>query len=68
MFVCIRDFFETVNKKNASMSSLSPYLATDEIFYPYRGSIGINQYNPSRPAKYGLLYRSLCDAVVLYTY
>ena len=35
---------------------------------PYHGSIGIKQYNPSKPAKYGLLYRSLCDAVVPYTY
>ena len=24
--------------------------------------------NPSKPAKYGLLYRSLCDAKVPYTY
>ena len=28
----------------------------------------MKQYNPSKPAKYGLLYRSLCDAVVPYTY
>ena len=26
------------------------------------------QYNPNKLAKYGLLYRSLCDASVLYTY
>ena len=28
----------------------------------------MKQYNPSEPAKYGLLYRSLCDAKVPYTY
>ena len=67
-FACIRDFFETVNEKNASMRSPPPYLAIDEIHYPYRGSIGIKQYNPSKPAKYGLFNRNLCDAVVSYTY
>ena len=67
-FACIRDFFETVNEKNASMRSPSPYLAINETLYPYRCSIGIKQYNLSKPAKYGLLYHSLCDAVVPYTY
>ena len=28
----------------------------------------MKQYNPSKPAKYGLLYQSLCDAKVPYTY
>ena len=36
--------------------------------YPYRWRIGMKQYNPSKPEKYGLLYRSLCDAKVPYTY
>ena len=34
----------------------------------HRGSIDIKHYNPSKPAKYGLLYSSLYDAVVPYTY
>ena len=46
----------------------SAYLAVDETLYPYRGRIGFKQYNPSKPAKYGLLYHSLCDASVPYTY
>ena len=50
------------------MRSPSPYLAIDEILYPQRSSIGITQYNPRKPARYRLLYRSLCDAVVTYTY
>ena len=32
-FACIRDFSEIVNEKNASMTSPSPYLATDETFH-----------------------------------
>ena len=30
--------------------------------------IGFKQYNPSKPAKYGLLYCSLCDSSICYTY
>ena len=65
-FACIRDIFETLNEKNASMRSPSPYLVIAEILYPHRGSIGIKQHNPRKPAKCRLLYRSLCDAVVPY--
>ena len=36
--------------------------------YPYRGRIGFKQYNPNKHAKYGLLYRSVCDTFVPYTY
>ena len=40
----------------------------DQTLYPYRGSIGIKQYNPGKPANYELLYCRLCRAVVPYTY
>ena len=46
----------------------SPQLAIDETLYPYRGCIGFKQYNPSKPAKNGLLCRSLCDSTTTYTY
>ena len=46
----------------------SPFLTKDENLYSYRGHIEIKQQNPSKPTKYGLLYHSLCDAVVPYTY
>ena len=45
-----------------------PLPRTDETLYPYRGHIGFKKYNPQKPAKYGLLYRSLCDSTVTYTY
>ena len=65
---CIRDIFEETKKQNVSMRYPSPFLAVDETLYPYRGHTGIKKYNPSKPAKYGLLNRSLCNTVVLYTY
>ena len=67
-FTAIREFFEAINKKNGSMRYPTSYLAIAETLYPYRGRIGMKQYNPSKPAKYGLLYRSLCDASLPYTY
>ena len=30
--------------------------------------MNFKQYNPSKPAKYGMLYRSLCDSSAQYTY
>ena len=44
------------------------YLAINETLYPYRGKIVIRQYNPSKPAKYAILYRSISDSRVSYTY
>lgn len=67
-FTAFREFFEAVNQNNGKMRNPSFYLAIDETLYPYRGRIGMKQYNPRKPAKYGLLYRSLCDAEVPYTY
>ena len=67
-YAAFREFFEAVNQNNGKMRNPSYYLAIDETLYPFRGRIGMKQYNPSKPAKYGLLYRSLCDALVPYTY
>ena len=46
----------------------SAYFAIDEALYPYNWRIGFKQCNTSKPAKYGLLYRSRCDAFVPYTF
>ena len=43
-------------------------MAIDETLYSYRGRIGIKQFNPSKPAKYGLIYRSLCNSTIPCTY
>ena len=67
-FTCIKELFKTMNERNAKMRYPSPQLAINEILYSYRGFIGFKQYNPSKPAKYGLLYRSLCDSTTTYTY
>ena len=67
-FACMRDLLEDINEINARMRHTSPLLGIDETLYPYRGHIGFKQYSPNKPAKYGLLYRSLCDSSIPYTY
>ena len=67
-FAAIREFFMKKNENNGRCRNPSPYVSVNEILYPYRWRIGMKQYNPSKLAKYGLLYQSLCDAKVLYTY
>ena len=64
----MRYIFDEVNCKFAKGRNPSPFLEIDETLYPYRKHISFKQYNPSKPAKYGLSYRSLCDASVPYTY
>ena len=67
-FAATREFFMKMNKNNGRCRNTLPYVGVDETLYTYRGRIGMKQYNPSKPAKYGLLYRSFCDAKVPYTY
>ena len=67
-FVAIRKFFELFNKNCLKHVIPSEYLAIDETFYPMRNQISIKQYNPNKPAKYGLLFRSVNDARFPYTY
>ena len=67
-FAPFREFFEAINSSFLKLRKPSAHLAIDETLYPQRGRIGFKQYNPSKPAKYGLLFRSLCDSVVQYMY
>ena len=46
----------------------SEYLAIDETLYPMHHQIAFRQYNPNKPAKYGLLFKSINDARFPYTY
>ena len=61
-------FFECFN--DACMSCLAPndYLSLDETLYPMRTQIGFKQYNPSKPAKYGILFKSVNAARYPYTF
>ena len=43
-------------------------ISIDESLFPYRGHISIKNYNPNKPARYGLLFKSIPDAEVPNTY
>ena len=59
---------ERLNDHCGRMLIPSDLLSLDETLYPYRGRIGIKQYNPNKLAKYDLLYCSISDAERPYTY
>ena len=63
-----REFFRCFNENCAQLRTPWEHLAIGETLYPYRGKIVICQYNPNKPAKYGILYRSISDSRVPYTY
>ena len=44
------------------------FLTIDESLYPTRNQVNFKQYNPMKPAKYGLLFKSLNGARYPYTF
>ena len=67
-FTAIREVFEKFN--NQCMLVLAPgdYLLLDETLYPMRTQKLFKQFNPSKPAKYGLLFKSVNVARYPYTF
>ena len=64
-FTALRKIFESLNVNCATVIILS---SINEILYAYRHIVKLKQYNPNNPSKYGLLYRSISESVVSYTY
>ena len=58
-FAAFRKIFEEFNE-NSGKFLVPDYLSLDETLYPTRGQISFKQFNPSKPAKYGMLYKSYC--------
>ena len=54
--------FESANKQFSKLRRPSPHVSVDETLFPWRGRIGFKQYNPLKPVKYGILFRSLCES------
>ena len=67
-FAAFREFFNSFNEQCSRLRVPSEFLSLDETLYPFRGRISMKQYNPNKPAKYGMLYRSISDARIPYTY
>ena len=67
-FAAIRTLFETFNQNCLKHVIPSEFLSIDETLYPMRNQVAMKQYNPNKPAKYGLLFKSLNDGRFPYTY
>ena len=67
-FSAIREFFEHCNENFAKSLVPEDYLSLDETLYPMRTQIGFKQYNPDKPAKYGILFKSINSARYPYTH
>ena len=67
-FTVIRDFLEMFNEQSMTCLRACEYLSLDETLYPMRTQIAFKQYNPNKPAKYGLLFKSINAAKYPYTY
>ena len=65
-FSAFREIFEHFNDNCAK--HLTPNLCTSlyETLYPMRSQIGFKQYNPDKPTKYGMLFKSLNSAGLPY--
>ena len=59
-FAAFRKIFEEFNKNRGKFLVCNDYyLSLDETLYPTRTQISFKQFNPSKPAKYGMLYKSI---------
>ena len=67
-FAAARELTNLFNDRMKNVLVPSEYLSIDETLYAMRHQIGFRQYNPNKPAKYGLLYKSLNDARFPFTY
>ena len=67
-FAALRAMFEKFNKNCSKWLEPSEFLSLDETLYPMRHQIAFRQYNPDKPAKYGLLFKSINDARYPFTY
>ena len=54
-FAAFGEIFEEFNENCGKFLVPDDYLSLDETLYPTRTQISFKQFNPSKPAKYGML-------------
>ena len=67
-FAAFREVFEMSNTQCGKVISPNDYLSLDETLYPMRNQVTFKQFNPSKPAKYGFLFKSINAARYPYTF
>ena len=58
-FAAFSEIFEEFNENCGKFLVPDDYLSLDETLHPMRTQISFKQFNPSKPAKYGMLYKSI---------
>ena len=64
----IRELLELFNTQCMTCIRADDYLSLDETLYPMRTQVAFKQFNPNKPAKYGLLFKSINGARYPYTF
>lgn len=67
-FAAFRTVYEKFNKHCHEYLVPDDLLAIDETLYPLRTRVSFKQYNPSKPARYGLLFKSINGVRYPYTF
>ena len=67
-FAAFRTIFEIFNLNCSTHLIPHNYLSLDETLYLARTKVSFKQYNPSKPATYGILFKSLNATRCTYTY
>ena len=67
-FAAMKDFFEALNEKFGKALTHEDYISLEETLYLMRTQSAMKQYNPNKPAKYGILFKSLICARYPYTF
>ena len=62
-FAALTEMLEMLNTNFAKHVLPDDFLSLDETFYPMRVQISFKQFNLSKPAKYGLLFKSINAAL-----
>lgn len=61
-FSACREIFEEWNDNCSKALQIGKWAAIDECLYPCRNKLAFKQYNPNKPAKYGILFKELNEA------
>ena len=64
----IREFFEKFNNQFMLVLEPGDYLSLDETLYPMRTQLSFQQFNSSKPANNGLLFKSVNAAIYPYAF
>ena len=67
-FTAIRKVFELFNQNCGRALIPDDLLSIDETLYPMRNRVSFKQFNPNKPAKYGLLFKSINGARYPYSF